>query len=210
MGAVWAVLQIIVFLGYPLAVYAGLSQFGTRGVGLLVLLLLLPGIVRTVATRPQQVKATLGMPLAIAALMLTAMATDDERFMLAYPAMVNAILLGQFAWTLRRGAQPMVERFARLQVDDLPPAEVRYCRRVTQCWIGFFVVNGSACALLAAFAPRAWWALYAGLLSYIALGIGFAIEFTIRKYRFRRYGSNPLDRVYRRLFPPRDEADPQV
>jgi len=203
------ILQAIIFLGYPLAVYAGLSHLGTRGVGLLVLLILLPGILRTMVRRPQQFKATLGVPLAIAALMLLAMATDDERFVLAYPALVNALLLGQFATTLRRGSQPMVERFARLQVDDLSDAEVVYCRRVTQFWIGFFIVNGTTCALLATPALRQWWALYAGLLSYVALGVCFSIEFTIRKYRFRRFGSNPLDRIYRRLFTPHSGADPR-
>lgn len=206
---VLAVLQGLVLLGYPLAVYAGLSHFGTRGVGLLVLVMLLPGILRTVAQRRAQLKGTLGLPVAIAALMLTAMVTDDERFILAYPALVNAVLLAQFAATLRAGSLPMVERFARLQVDDLSAAELVYCRRVTQFWIGFFVVNGGACAGLAAFAPRAWWALYAGLLSYILLGLCFAVEFTLRKYLFRRFGSNPLDRFYRRIFGPQIGPDPQ-
>ena len=206
----WGILQALVFLCYPLAVYFGRSELGTRGLGVLVILLLLPGIVRTIAKRPEQFKAALGMPLAISALMLLAMVTDDERFVLAYPALVNALLLGQFAFTLRRGSQPMVERFARLQVDDLSAAEIVYCRRVTQFWLGFFVVNGTTCAVLATPALRQWWALYAGLLSYVALGLCFAVEFTIRKYLFRRYSSSPLDRVYRRLFPPHTGADPHA
>lgn len=205
----WAILQAIVFLGYPLAVYAGLSHFGTRGVGLMVLLLLLPGIVRTIAKRPGQFQAAVGMPLAIAALMLAALLTDDPRFMLAYPALVNAVLLGQFAWTLRPGSSPMVERFARLQVDDLSDAEIAYCRRVTQFWIAFFIVNGGICAVLATPAWRQWWALYAGLLSYVALGVCFAAEYTVRKFLFRRFSSTPLDRVYRRVFPPHSGADPR-
>ncbi len=196
------VLQAVVLLAYPVAVYFGLSRLSTRGVGLLVLVMLLPGLVKALRHRRKQLMATAGLPLAVAALMLLAIASDDVRLVLAYPALVNLVLLGQFGLTLRKGSMSMVERFARLQVDDLSPKEVVYCRVVTAAWSGFFVLNGAACALFAAFASRAAWALYTGLLSYVILGLLFAVEFTIRKYLFRRFGPGLLDRFYSWVFPP--------
>ncbi|HEY3450021.1 MAG TPA: hypothetical protein VGK67_26955 [Myxococcales bacterium] len=196
------VLQAILFVTYPVAVYFGLSHFSTRGVGLLVLAMLAPTLVKALKRRREQLMATMGMPIAVALLMLLAIASDDVRFVLAYPALVNLVLLLQFLFTLRQGSQSMVERFARLQVDYLSPKEIAYCRIVTASWCGFFVLNGGACAGFAAFTSRATWALYTGLLSYLILGVLFAVEFTIRKYLFRRFGPGLLDRFFSWVFPP--------
>lgn len=206
MKLVLGVLQAVLFVAYPLAVWFGLSRFSTRGVGLLLLALLLPGLLRNLWQRRRQLKQILSLPLAVGALITLAIAFDDERFMLAYPALVNAVLLLQFAWTLR-GPTSMVERFARLQVDYLSDAETVYCRRVTLGWSVFFVLNGAACALVAIYGTRATWALFTGLVSYLILGVLFAFEFTLRKYLFRRYGDNLLDRFFAWLFPPRPSTD---
>jgi uncharacterized membrane protein len=92
-----------------------------------------------------------------------------------------------------------VERLARIQVADLSPAEVRYCRAVTVVWCGFFVLNGAASALLAAAAPRAWWAAYTGAISYGLVAAVFAGEYVVRKARFGRFGRGPVDRTLRLL-----------
>jgi uncharacterized membrane protein len=175
---------------YPLAVAVGVPLLGTRGAAALMLLFLL-----TVSGRLRALGsglfATLALLLGAAALL------DDPGFMLAYPTAVNVVLLVQFAWSLRTPL-PMVERFARMQVTDLRPAEVRYCRAVTQVWIAFFALNGAVAALLALRAPRAWWALYTGAISYGLVGALFAVEYIVRKARFGRFGRNPFDRVLAR------------
>jgi len=196
------ILQGVLFVAYPAAVYFGLSRLSTRGVGLLLLALLLPGVLRNLWQRRGQLKALVSLPVAVGLLIGLAVAFDDERFMLAYPVLVNLVLLQQFAWTLR-GPTSMVERFARLQVDDLSDGEITYCRRVTAAWSVFFVINATASALVALLGTRAAWALYTGLLSYLILGALFAVEFTLRKYLFRRYGDGLLDRVFALLFPPK-------
>ena len=72
---------------------------------------------------------------------------------------------------------------------------MRYCRSVTLVWCAFFVVNGAAAALLAAFAPRGWWAGYTGVVSYVLVGALFAAEYVVRKARFGRFGRGPVDRL---------------
>jgi len=97
-----------------------------------------------------------------------------------YPVLVNSFLLALFGSSLLRG-MPMAERLARLRERRLPPRAVRYTRRVTQVWCGFFVVNGLIAAGLTLWAPLSWWTLYNGLIAYAAMGLLFAVEWRIRQ-----------------------------
>jgi peptidoglycan/xylan/chitin deacetylase (PgdA/CDA1 family)/uncharacterized membrane protein len=175
---------------YPLAVAVGVPLLGTRGAAALLLLFLV-----AISSRLRSLGG--GFLGAVAVLLVATALLDDTRFMLAYPTVVNAVLLAQFAWSLRTPL-PMVERFARMQVKDLRPEEVRYCRIVTGVWIAFFAVNGAVAAFLALGAPRSWWAVYTGAISYGLVGSLFAVEYVIRKARFGRFGANPIDRVLAR------------
>jgi uncharacterized membrane protein len=92
-----------------------------------------------------------------------------------------------------------------MQVDDLSPAEVTYCRRVTVIWSVFFGCNALIILALAILAPVEWWTVYAGGIVYVLMGLVFATEYVIRKARFRRYGPRWHDRLFARFFPPRDQ-----
>jgi uncharacterized membrane protein len=199
LGTVSTVARTLFVAGYPLLVLAGLTRFGARGAALMLLLVLAAGRLHRLRGGLSLARGTAGLSTVVAALLIAAAFLDDSRYMLAYPTLVNVALLGQFAWSLR-GERSMVERFARLQVQDLTPDEVRYCRAVTAMWCGFFVLNGTAAAALAAAAPRTWWATYTGFLSYLLVGGLFASEYLVRKARFGRYGPGPLDRVLAYLF----------
>jgi uncharacterized membrane protein len=194
-----AVLNTVVVVLYPFAVWKSLTRLSARAVGLLLLALLLPGLLRLAGKKREALKDALPLPLALAALMLLAIAFDDVRLVLAYPALANGLMLALFAASLASGL-PMVERFARLQVDDLSSAEIAHCRSVTIVWCAFFAANGLAAAALALFASRAVWALYTGFASYVLMGLLFASEYAVRKYRFGRFGRHPVDRFFAWLF----------
>jgi uncharacterized membrane protein len=81
-----------------------------------------------------------------------------------------------------------VERLARLQQPDLPPQGVRYTRRVTQVWCGFFIINGSIALITALWSSFAWWSLYNGLIAYVLMGLLFAGEYLIRRRTQKRDG----------------------
>ena len=197
-----AVGTVVVVLGYPLAIYFGLTHFRPRTVGLMLAVVLLPTLVlRIKRARRMHLRSLVLMPVLVLVLVSLSIIIDDHRFILVLPVLINAALLGVFAGSLRQEIST-VERFARLQVDDLSPAEIRYCRVVTALWCVFFAVNAIAAAALALAGQLAWWSLYNGLLTYIALGVLFAAEFVVRKYRFRRYGRGLVDRALSRLFPP--------
>ncbi len=201
-SVVITVLNTVLVIAYPLAVYLGLTRFGARGVSLLLLVLLLPTLWRKVARASRaELRSVLGLPLSVFALIGLSAVLDDPRFVLALPVLINGALFLQFALSLR--ATPMVERFARMQEPELGPAQVAYCRRVTVVWCSFFVFNGALSAYLALFAEVAAWALYTGVIAYVLMGVLGATEYLVRKARFREYGSGLHDRLIARVFPPR-------
>lgn len=180
-----AVLGVLLALVYPLVVYVGLTRGSTRVAAAIMLggvaLTLVPRLRGFTAARAASVLAA---PLVVCALVGAAAATDDARFLLALPVLVSAVLLIGFGASLRPASTPMIERFARLIDPDLPPARAAHCRQVTWAWCGFFVVNGAVALALGALAPLAWWALWTGLLSYVAMGLLFMVELVVRRRRF--------------------------
>jgi len=189
---------LLAALAYPLIVYFGLTRAGTRfSAWLLILLGLLHTAYRSHELRRFAWRSALALPLCAAALWL-----DDRRYMLAVPVLVNAALFSTFFGSLW-SERPLVERFARMQVKDLSPAELAYCRSVTKLWCVFFVLNAATAGGLAIVGRLDLWTLYTGLISYILVGIVGASEYTVRKYRFGRYGDGLHDRILRSLLPTR-------
>jgi uncharacterized membrane protein len=190
-------------IGYPLVVYLGLTRAGTRvaalGLGAVSLGLTIAGVR---SGKPGTWRSAIVVPLCAAALCL-----DDRRYVLALPVVINAGLFALFFATLRSGV-PLCERFARLTVRDLSPAEVVYCRNITKLWCVFFVVNGGTAALLATAGALEAWTLYTGLISYLLIGLVAGSEYTVRKYRFGRFGSGLHDRLLRALLPERSSTPP--
>jgi uncharacterized membrane protein len=179
------VVQAVIVLAYPLAVFYGLTHFGVREVGLLLLVLLVPStLFRLRRVRGRALLGVLLVPALVAALIGTSMAVESATLILLLPALINLALLATFTGSLWTGTS-MIERYALLVEPELTPEKRRYCRRVTVAWSAFFVANGGAALGLALWAPLEWWALHTGLVSYVLIGIGFGIEYGIRKYRFR-------------------------
>ncbi len=98
---------------------------------------------------------------------------------------MNFLFFLTFALTL---FQPpvMIYRFAVLQDKSIRGSlgEKRiadYCRKVTFVWLAFFLFNGSAAAFTIFYGSDALWSLYNGGVSYILIGVLFAVEFFVRK-----------------------------
>lgn len=213
-----SILQAALGIGYPVLVLAALSWLEPRQTALIVLglaaarLLLfkrdLDASALSGASAPSILSRTLNtarvfaLPIVgMGAVLLFTVFRNDPVGLLLAPVLMNLVLLSSFGLSLWSD-RPMVERFARLQVPDLPPDEVRYCRTVTKVWCGFFVVNGSICLILALRRDSAMWALYTGFISYLLIGSLFGIEYVYRHWRFRRYRGGFADRLLSSFFPP--------
>jgi len=196
-----ALLDALLMLAYPVAVFYSLGHFSARAIGLVALALVIPGVLVRARRAPREhVVATLRVPLSILTLLLLGAWLDDARFVLALPVLINLVLLAQFGASLR-GEVSMVERFARMQKDELSSAEVVHCRQTTLAWCALFVLNGGVSLALALIGWTRAWALWTGGVAYALMAALFAGEYVLRKWRFREYGCGLHDRALAKLWP---------
>ena len=180
MQRVLPVLSALLLLAYPFAVFFGLRHWGLAGIApLLLALFFLRLLQRRPPVRPLAVSSALAALTGII-LVLLAWVFRQNNWLLFYPVAVNVLLLAIFAVSLRRPPS-VIERLARLSHPDLPEAGVRYTRRVTQVWCGFFLLNGTVALFTALRGDLALWTLYNGAISYALMGILFAGEYFLRR-----------------------------
>ncbi len=190
----------VALVGYPVAVFFALQRFSPRVAALLLLAVMLPSAIARLRSYDRAAMRSLALvPVVAATLLVLSAVLGSTRFALLLPAAINATLLVAFATTLVR-PPPIIERFARLVVDDLSEAELRWCRGWTWGWSAFFFVNGGVALALALGGSLLAWTTWTGLVGYIAMGTLFGIEYTLRKRRFGRFGDHALDRFLRWSF----------
>lgn len=201
------VLNVVLAVVYPLAIWFALAHYSPRTVGILVAATIVPiMIVRHHDAPREHLWAVMRIPLVVVAVLAAGIVFDDARFLLMVPVLINTGLLITFGASLGKASDmPIIERFARMQEPELSDDKQRHCRQATVAWCVFFVLNASAAAVLALAAPVSWWATYNGGIAYALIGCMFVGEYIVRKYRFRDYGRGPHDRLLAVVFPPRGE-----
>lgn len=173
--SVLRVLGWAVTLVFPFALWLGYGHVSVRWLALLPLAAL---ILRGDLARFG--KAGWFLVAGSAVIVGATLLTGARAPLLAYPVLVSFALFLVFALSLWR-PPTVIERIARLSEPELGPRGVAYTRRVTIAWCIFFVCNGLVSALTAAFASPSIWAFYNGMLSYVLIGLMFAIEWLIRQ-----------------------------
>jgi uncharacterized membrane protein len=106
---------------------------------------------------------------------------DIRPLYLAEYVTVYSAMAWLFWRSLRRGA-PLITRLAR-SVHQLTPDMERYTAKLTRAWALYFAGMALLALLLFALLPFGWWALYANIVSPLALGSFFAGEHVLR-YRW--------------------------
>ena len=170
--------------GYPLLVFYGLQsvQLDHLGAAFIGLALIRIWFSRSSANGQLAPLVLSGILILVAAYTILTNSTGGLRF---YPVAVNFTLLAIFGASLFRG-MPVVERLARLQESNLPPAAVLYTRSVTKIWCIFFIFNGLAALYTAIFSSFEMWAWYNGAVAYCLMGAIFSVEWLVRQSVQRR------------------------
>ncbi|MBP2197259.1 hypothetical protein [Pantoea cypripedii] len=180
MRAALRLLNGIALLAWPLLVWLALTYPQWR---LLLLLLALLFALRVWSLRHSHgAMARIGLLMALvgSVLCLASLMLRGQHLLLWYPVVVNALMLLLFASSLWRG-MPLVERIARLREPQLPARAVRYTRRVTQVWCGFFVFNGGVALMTCLLADLRLWTLWNGCISYLLMGALMGSEWLLRQ-----------------------------
>lgn len=200
------IVQVLLGIAYPILIFLSLTWLEPREVAFVVLSL---AALRLLFLRRGAAVAfakEVWIPVALVGVVALGTAIwNDPMGLLITPTLINAALLATFGTSLW-AERPIVERFARLQAKDLSDAEVRYCRRVTKVWCGFFVANGSTALYLALARDVETWALFTGLISYLLMGMLFGGEYIYRHWRFRRFVGGFADPLLKWFFPPHSES----
>lgn len=93
---------------------------------------------------------------------------------------IHAALAIMFGLTLRPGQEPLVTALARRVHGGLTPGMAAYSRKVTLIWSVYFVLMGTISIGLFLFAPFESWALFANLMTPLAMVLLFVGEFLLR------------------------------
>ena len=188
------------------SIWLAFTRLETRAVGLLLLGLYGASLLARARGSRAELLALARQHAPLVLLVAAAAASGQRALLLLVPVLVSLYLFWAFAASLKSGP-PMIERFARVMEDDLPDFCVPYCRKVTVVWCVFLLANAVVVGALAAFAPLAWWTLYAGFVFYLVMGALLGMEFVVRKLWFRYYGDGFVDRAFAWLFPPERSAN---
>ena len=170
----------LLLLAWPFLIWFGLAHNGLHWLLPLMALLL---FVRFRQTRRQagplrvvtQVVAVAGITLCVASYLL-----KTHQLLLFYPVVINAVMLAVFGGSLWT-TMPLVERLARLREPNLPPAGVRYTRKVTLVWCGFFLGNGAIALFTVLHGDMHVWTVWNGMVAYFLMGTLMATEWLVRQ-----------------------------
>lgn len=182
---------------YPVLIFCGLTFWGLSPRRLSILLLALAFYQFLNLTRSKKAdasgvdakKANMAKNGAMVGLMTicgsVAFFADSLLFLKFYPVLVNLSLLAFFGFTLWKKPS-FVFRMANLgdkSIKNSPSCNYveKYCDKVTFGWCIFFVLNACAAAVTVFVGSDRLWSLYNGLISYILIGLFFAVEFVVRK-----------------------------
>ena len=150
------------------------------------------------AKREQRV-AALQLPAIALLFAVLGWVSNNGTWLLVLPSATQATFGLAFLRSL--SGVPMIEHFARMMKPELSAPELAHCRRWTLIWGIYLLVLAALGLVLARWAALAVWTAYVGVLNYVLVGVLFAVEYLIRKIRFRDYGRNPLDWLLGKLFP---------
>lgn len=179
------VLLAVAGMAYPFVAYVAIGRVPA---GALVLLALVLAGARFAVLRRGAALRVLAGPLA-AVFVGTALLglVDGPVAVLAYPVLMNLGFSAAFGWSLLRPPS-LVQIFASLTEPDPSPPAQAYMRKVSAVWCVFLAVNALVTLALALWAEVALWALYTGLVSYLLMGLLFAIEWLVRQRVRRKAG----------------------
>jgi uncharacterized membrane protein len=177
MKLILGILTTMVTLAYPFIIFYGSEKVEPKW-----LMLGFAGLfmIRSL-TLHQGVGKLIGMPIYIFIVMLCLGAFILGKMNLMYyiPSLISLGLLGLFVHSLFN-PPTFIEKFARRENPNLPPAAVVYCKIVTYVWCLFFIFNASYAAYLANQGDVSQWTKYTGFYSYLLIAALFSIEFGIR------------------------------
>jgi len=194
--------MIVLGASYPIfahiAVLSGNPALIAASIGLLIVLVLFPGL--------RNARPLAWIMLPVAALCLYAVAAHGRTLLLLFlpPILINGFMAWVFGRTLKPGRTPLIERaIVALHgtTDDVTAEMLTYARSLTLVWACLLSALAAINLVLAVLAdpggllmsaglhspvtvPLGVWSLFANVLNYLIVGALFVGEYWLRRRRF--------------------------
>ena len=200
MKAILGIISALFIVASPWVLYWTLSE---QRVGVAAITLVGWVIVRTIpvllSAKREQQRAALQLPAIALVFALLGWISNNGTWLQILPSATQATFGLAFLRSL--SGTPLIEHFARMVKPELSVPQQAHCRSWTRVWGIYLLVLAALGLVLARWATLGVWTFYVGILNYVLLGVLFAIEYLVRKIRFRDYGRNPLDWLLSKMFP---------
>jgi uncharacterized membrane protein len=181
------VLITILTIAYPFIIFFTLEYFQPRAIAVILAIIF---VLRFLSTSNNRIKALRPIAFLVAVVGLVIAGAgfilNDEQALKYYPVVINVVMLILFARSLLY-PPTVIELFARLQHPELSPEGISYTRKVTIAWCLFFFINGSISLWTVIYGTMSQWVMYNGFISYMVMGLMFAIEHLIRRNKMQTH-----------------------
>ena len=107
---------------------------------------------------------------------------DVQHLYVLQHAAINASLAWTFGITLRPGSTPLISMMAERVHQGLTPAMRVYTTWLTGAWAVFFIAMVVVSLAIYTWLPWAWWSFFCNVLTPLAVGAFFVIEY-VQRYR---------------------------
>lgn len=200
MKTILGIISTLFILASPWVLYWTLSHQEVKVAAItLIGWVIVRAIPVLVSAKREHRVAALQLPAIALGFAILGWVSNNGTWLLVLPSATQATFGLAFLRSL--SGVPLIEHFARMMKPELSAPELAHCRRWTVIWGIYLLVLAALGLVLARWAALAVWTVYVGVVNYVLVGVLFAVEYLIRKIRFRDYGRNPLDWLLGKLFP---------
>ena len=199
------VVSTVFLLASPWVLYWTLTHKDvTVGAIILIAWVVVRAVPIVLAAKKEQRNAALQLPAIALVFALAGLVSNNGLYLLVLPSATQAAFGLTFLRSLK--TTPLIEHFARMVKTELTAPELAHCRSWTRVWGYYLFVLAAIGLVIAKLCTLGVWTLYVGVLSYVLVGLLFAVEYVVRKVEFRDYNrKNPIDLVIS-LFAPAPPA----
>ncbi len=195
-----AAIRSVFLIALPFLFYFLARTFGVRTAALVLLLGAVGNLILQAAKDRTLLTYALTTALLVVALNLLGLFLEREIYVRLIPLALGSNFFFLFFRSQFRDLT-LVERMAGLR-KDLSAEERAYCRRLNLVWCCVIAAVLALVVWAAFFASLQTWAMVTGGWTYVIMGIVFAVEYPVRKWKFDDYGPGLLDRVLKRILIP--------
>ncbi len=182
------IIALLAVLCYPFAIYFGMDHFSIR---YLLLAIACAFLLRFFVLKKQSSPflQSLSVFIVIIGLVVCAIGIVFNNIMMVklYPVFINIILFVFFFHSLFHPPS-VIERIARITNPELSIEAIRYTRKTTLVWCGFFIANGIISLWTVFFSSAKVWMLYNGFIAYFLMGLLFSVEYLVRCWVKKKHG----------------------